>query len=90
MEAASNLLENSSHQLGGGIFDPTGFVLEFLWQPFSSGGRGRVLYLQRERIIISLEVTLGQRWKKGAQSPYLWLLICQPRVEMLCPWAFNV
>lgn len=45
MEAASNHLENSSHRLGGGVFDSIVFALEQSWQPFSMGGSGPTMQM---------------------------------------------
>ena len=40
MEAASYHLGDSSPRLGGGVFEPTRFVLELSWQSFSMGTGG--------------------------------------------------
>lgn len=37
MEVASNHLGDSYHRLGGGVFEPTRFVLELSWHPFFLG-----------------------------------------------------
>lgn len=45
MKAASNHLENSSHRLGGGVFNSIVFALEPSWQPFSMGGSGPTMQM---------------------------------------------
>ena len=37
MEAASNHLGDSSHRLGGRVFDPPRFIQKLFWQPSSMG-----------------------------------------------------
>lgn len=57
MEAVSNHLGDSCHRLGGGIFDPA---------RHGSLSPSRGLYPQCKSIIMSLRITLEQRWKGQA------------------------
>ena len=77
VEAASNHLGDSSHRLGGGIFDLTKLYQNHLGSLSPCVGAG--LYLENKCIIMSLGVTPGQRWKRKAHLPHLWLLIGQPQ-----------
>lgn len=69
-EAASSHMGNSSHRLGGGILAPTRFVLHTVMSGFLHPAG---LYPQCRCSVMSIEVSLGQRWKKRGHIPQpLW------------------
>ena len=66
MEAAFNALEDSSHRLGGRVFNPTRSVLNYHGSLPPTGGGGTIL--QCNYIIMNLGVILGQRWNRRAHA----------------------
>ena len=80
MEADSNHLWDSSHRLGGRVFDVTMFVPEPSRQPSPTAVGGRVggwLKPQSKCIKMNLKVTTAQRWKGKACVLHLWPFPCQ-------------
>ena len=74
MEAPSSVLGNSSHRLRARVFDRMKSEQENLKAAFLHGGGEAISIMQMH--LVSLEVTLGQRWNRRAPALHLGLLIC--------------
>lgn len=92
MEVASNHLGDSYHKLGGGVFEPTRFVLELSWQPFflakegtckANGYNESRSYLgAKEGALVIDKSTRERSTQRQAHALHLWLLICQPELYL--------